>query len=81
MIAAWDRAIRLSEPLPQEFARFHWCCIQNKSADRLGSGGDLSRYLYRPEASCREARSDRFVRAVRYALRRRGATGQQSRGA
>jgi hypothetical protein len=48
-IAAWDRALRHSEPLPQDFARFHWCCIQNKSAEGLISGGDLPRYLYRPK--------------------------------
>lgn len=49
VLAAWDRALRLSEPMSQDFARFHWCCIQNKSADRPASGGDLPRYLYRPE--------------------------------
>jgi hypothetical protein len=48
-IAAWDRAVRLGQPVPRDFARFHWCCIQNKSADGPVHGGDLGRYLYRPE--------------------------------
>jgi hypothetical protein len=49
LLAAWDRALRLGEPVPGDFARFHWCCIQNKRADSPVSGGDLPRYLYRPE--------------------------------
>lgn len=49
VLAAWAHAVRTSAPLPRDFARFHWCCIQNKSGDRPASGGDLPRYLYRPE--------------------------------
>lgn len=46
VLAAWHRAIRLGDPLPRDFARFHWCCIQNKRADSPIAGGDLPRYLY-----------------------------------
>ena len=46
VLAAWDRAVRSDAPPPRDFARFHWCCIQNKTADRPASGGDLPRYLY-----------------------------------
>lgn len=49
VVAAWARAVRLGLPLPRDFARFHWCCIQNKHADGPVRGGDLGRYLYRPE--------------------------------
>lgn len=48
-LAAWDSAVRTSAPLPGNFARFHWCCIQNKRADSPVFGGDLARYWYRPE--------------------------------
>jgi hypothetical protein len=46
VLAAWHHAIRQGQPLPGDFARFHWCCIQNKRADSPVSGGDLPRYLY-----------------------------------
>jgi hypothetical protein len=49
VLAKWDRAIRRGEPLPRDFARFHWCCIQNKHPGSPISGGDLPRYHYRPE--------------------------------
>ena len=43
----WYRAVRQSETLPVDRARFHWCCIQNKSADCPIIVGDLGRYLYK----------------------------------
>ena len=49
LLAAWDQAMRAGAPVPRGFARFHWCCIQNKRTDNPVSGGDLGRYLYRPE--------------------------------
>jgi hypothetical protein len=49
VIEAWARAVRLGVRLPRDFARFHWCCIQNKRADSPVRGGDLGRYLYRVE--------------------------------
>jgi hypothetical protein len=49
VISRWDTAVRRSEPLPADRARFHWCCIQNKRPAARIITGDLSRYLYRPE--------------------------------
>jgi hypothetical protein len=49
VLSAWDRAINLAEPVPRHFARFHWCCIQNKLADSPAPGGDLPHYFYRPD--------------------------------
>lgn len=35
--------------LPNDLARFHWCCIQNKNASTSPVRGDLHNYLYTPE--------------------------------
>lgn len=45
----WEAAIRCGDPFPSDAARFHWCCIQNKDQADPALGGDLPRYLYRPE--------------------------------
>jgi galactosyl transferase GMA12/MNN10 family len=49
VFARWRNAVLHSTPLPSDLARFHWCCIQNKSEDASVVRGDLSHYLYRPE--------------------------------
>jgi hypothetical protein len=49
VISRWNHAARRSEPFPADRARFHWCCIQNKSSDAPITTGDLDRYLYRLE--------------------------------
>jgi hypothetical protein len=49
VLRRWEIAIRRSDPLPSDIARFHWCCIQNKRDDAPLVRGDLSHYLYRPE--------------------------------
>jgi hypothetical protein len=45
----WGDAVRHGTPLPRDYARFHWCCIQNRSPANPVAGGDLPKYLYRPE--------------------------------
>jgi hypothetical protein len=49
VLQRWRRAVEQGAALPADQARFHWCCIQNKSADLPIKGGDLGAYLYRPE--------------------------------
>lgn len=46
VLAAWDRAIRAEHPLPNDYARFHWCCIQNKAPGLQVSGPGLAGYFY-----------------------------------
>jgi hypothetical protein len=47
VLERWEAADRAGGPLPADLPRFHWCCIQNKSAEATARG-DVSRYLYRP---------------------------------
>jgi hypothetical protein len=49
VFARWQAAAGSAGPLPSDLARFHWCCIQNKSEEAPVVRGDLSHYLYRPE--------------------------------
>jgi hypothetical protein len=49
VIGRWDEAICRSAPRPARLARFHWCCIQNKSTESPVVSGDLARYLYHPD--------------------------------
>ena len=49
ILARWERANEAGEPYPEDIARFHWCCIQNKSKDSPVLHGDLERYLYTSE--------------------------------
>ncbi|HTW82919.1 MAG TPA: hypothetical protein VMD91_02485 [Candidatus Sulfotelmatobacter sp.] len=44
----WGAAVHCERPLPDDRARFHWCCIQNKVAGAEPVRGDLGRYLYEP---------------------------------
>ena len=46
VIDRWSLAVQHALPLPSDRARFHWCCIQNKSPDSLVVRGDLSKYHY-----------------------------------
>ena len=46
VLRRWEEAIARHQPLPDDLARFHWCCIQNKSAgERIDRGGP-ERFLY-----------------------------------
>jgi hypothetical protein len=49
VLSRWGIAIKSSDSLPRDIARFHWCCIQNKRGDSPVVRGDLSHYLYRPD--------------------------------
>ncbi len=42
----WETANQVGSPYPEDIARFHWCCIQNKSNASPVLHGDLGRYLY-----------------------------------
>ncbi len=46
VIRRWEDADQGGHPFPLDLARFHWCCIQNKSPDGPVQRGDLDRYLY-----------------------------------
>ena len=48
-LARWQAAILSGAPWPADLARFHWCCIQNKSAAESHIRGELEDFLYRPE--------------------------------
>jgi hypothetical protein len=46
VLRRWEEAIARQQPLPDDFVRFHWCCIQNKSVgERIDRGGP-ERFLY-----------------------------------
>ncbi len=47
VINRWSLAIHHAPELPSDRARFHWCCIQNKSPDSPVRG-DLAKYFYQP---------------------------------
>ena len=49
VFARWTDAVLHAAPLPSDLARFHWCCIQNKTDDAPVVRGDLSHYLYGPQ--------------------------------
>jgi hypothetical protein len=49
VLRGWRRAIEAGWPLPDDLMRFHWCCIQNKSATAGVVWGDLEHFLYKPE--------------------------------
>lgn len=49
VLRRWESANARGGPFPQDLARFHWCCIQNKDANSPVQRGDLGRYLYSPE--------------------------------
>lgn len=49
VIGRWGVAARRAGVLPEDRARFHWCCIQNKAPGLAPERGDLGRYLYRRE--------------------------------
>lgn len=46
VLRRWEKAIAARQPLPKDFARFHWCCIQNKSAGEDIDRGGPERFLY-----------------------------------
>ncbi len=46
VIQRWEDANRRGAPFPEDRARFHWCCVQNKRPDAPVDRGDVSRYLY-----------------------------------
>lgn len=48
VIGRWERACGDAAPMPDDLARFHWCCIQNKDPRTPLVRGDLARYLYTP---------------------------------
>ncbi|MGE0143689.1 MAG: hypothetical protein AB7I19_11210 [Planctomycetota bacterium] len=48
VLARWEAAIALGLPLPADRGLFHWCCIQNKSAEAAFHRGDPERFLYDP---------------------------------
>jgi hypothetical protein len=47
VIRSWEDANRRAASFPEDRARFHWCCIQNKRPDSPVVRGDLGHYLYR----------------------------------
>lgn len=49
IVARWQDAVRRGQALPNDIARFHWCCIQNASPDAPIVRGDVDHFLYRPE--------------------------------
>lgn len=49
IVSRWQDAVMHDHALPHDIARFHWCCIQNASADAPIMRGDLDHFLYRPE--------------------------------
>lgn len=48
VIGRWEDAVLNDRPLPDDIARFHWCCIQNVSPDQPVVRGDLDHFLYQP---------------------------------
>lgn len=48
VISRWERVIAGEGPLPADMARFHWCCIQNKSEDSPLNRGGPNRFFYQP---------------------------------
>lgn len=48
VIARWETANATGQSFPDDIARFHWCCIQNKEPDSPVLHGELERYLYNP---------------------------------
>lgn len=49
VLGRWGRAVERGWPLPDDRIRFHWCCIQNQSADSTIVRGGLAHFLYREE--------------------------------
>jgi galactosyl transferase GMA12/MNN10 family len=49
VLQRWESAIACGAELPADMARFHWCCIQNKSPDAAVDRGGPERFLYRPQ--------------------------------
>jgi hypothetical protein len=49
VLGRWQAANDAAVAFPGDRARFHWCCIQNRTDDAPVVCGDLDRYLYRPE--------------------------------
>jgi hypothetical protein len=49
VLRRWEAAVATGGPLPHDLARFHWCCIQNKSSITAMDRGGPERFLYRPE--------------------------------
>jgi hypothetical protein len=47
VISRWENACLRDEPFPSDRIRFHWCCIQNKTAAAVGAKGSPGHYLYR----------------------------------
>lgn len=48
VLRRWERTCEEDAPLPEDLARFHWCCIQNKDPRTSLVRGDLALYLYTP---------------------------------
>ncbi|CTQ56372.1 galactosyl transferase GMA12/MNN10 family protein [Roseibium album] len=48
VLKRWEEANATGAPFPEDLARFHWCCIQNKTTEMPVVHGDLDRYLYSP---------------------------------
>jgi hypothetical protein len=48
VLARWESAIDRGEALPDDVARFHWVCIQNRNKASSVEHGDVERYLYTP---------------------------------
>jgi len=49
VLGRWEHAVESGAPLPEDVARFHWCCIQNqKNGSGLDRGGP-ERFFYSEE--------------------------------
>lgn len=50
VIARWEHAVHHDLPLPMDRSLFHWCCIQNTSAEASFDRGGPERFLYDPRS-------------------------------